>query len=181
MESGSVVVRWTVASLGEVATIDIYRATSEEGPFERVNEHALPVESPGSFEDTTVWPETAFWYEVRLTFLDGEEDVVFGSPMMVTTTGRLALRLGAVRPNPFRDSAFLSFDVPDHTGPVSLVIYDVAGREVTSLVDGPWDRGRHELHWNGRDSAGNAVASGVYFIRLQVDGDSRIEKALVLR
>jgi hypothetical protein len=180
-ETGSVIIRWTVASVGDIANINVYRATSENGPFERVNEGPLPAETPGSFEDTTVWPETTFWYEVRVRFLDGTEDVVAGSPVMVTTAGRLALRLGAVRPNPLRDVSSLSFDVPDHAGSVSLLIYDVAGRRVKSLIDGPWDRGRYELQWDGRDSRGNAVASGVYFIRLAVDGDSRTEKAMVLR
>ena len=180
-EVGSVVVRWTAGSLASVAEINIYRAISAEGPFIRVNEEPLPVESPGSFEDSSVWPETVFWYEVRLLLSDGEEDVLFGSPAMVTTTGRLALKLDTARPNPFHDATALSFDVPDHVGTVRLKVFNINGQEIRRLVDGVWARGRHELTWDGLDSRGNTVAAGIYFVRLEVDGDSRIQKVTVLR
>jgi hypothetical protein len=181
LESGSVVLRWTVGALGSVTEINIYRAISAEGPFLRVNEESLPVESPGSFEDSSVWPETVFWYEVRLLLSGGEEDVLFGSPAMVTTIGRLALRLEMARPNPFHDATSLRFDVPDHTGRVMLGVFSLSGREVRRLVDGTWDRGRHELSWDGRDSRGKTVSSGVYFVRLEVDGERRIQKVMVMR
>ena len=181
LESGSVVLRWTVGALGSVTEINIYRAISAEGPFIRVNEESLPVESPGSFEDSSVWPETVFWYEVRLLLSDGEEDVLFGSPAMVTTIGRLALQLEMARPNPFHDVTSLRFDVPSHAGPVNLSVFSISGREIRRLVDGVWARGRHELTWDGRDSRGNAVSSGVYFVRLEVDGESRIQKVMVMR
>jgi hypothetical protein len=181
MESGSVVVCWTSGALGDAVGINIYRSTSEEGPFVRVNEEPLEVQSSGSFEDASVWPETTFWYEVRVTLDSGEEDVLAGSPVIVTTRGRLALRLGTSRPNPFSDHAVLSFDLPEHTGPVGLSVFNVNGREIRRLVDGVRERGRYEIVWDGRDSSGKAVASGVYFLRLRVDGESRAQKVMVLR
>ena len=94
-----------------------------------------------------------------------------------------ATGVGSVRfsPNPFTDSSRLSFDVPDHMGPVRLVVYNAAGRIVRTLVDGPMERGRHELAWDGIDDAGRRASSGVYFVRLEVDGQSLARKLIMLR
>jgi hypothetical protein len=179
-EAETVILRWTVGSLNEITGFHVYRATAEEGPFTRVNEDVLPPQSPGSYEDATVWPETAFWYEVRAVFGDGSEDVVGGYSAMVTTGGRLALRLYPAYPNPSRGGTMLRFDVPSHAGDVFLDVYSADGRRVRSLVSGPWDRGRHELVWDGQDKSGRTAASGVYFVRLVVDGESEARKVLVL-
>jgi len=180
-DAGAPLVRWTMGSLGGIAGVNIYRATNEEGPFELVNDSPLAAESPGSFEDTTAWPQTTFWYEVRALFTSGEEDVVAGSPARVTTEGRLALALHPLRPNPTSGSTSIRFDIPDHSGPAHLIIYNVRGQVVRTIVDGPVDRGRHEQNWDGADDHGRQVASGVYFARLAVDGRSSDQKVMVLR
>jgi len=180
-ESGTPVVRWTVGSLADIAGFDVYRATDEEGPFIKLNDDPVPAESPGSFEDTTFWPETTFWYEVRALFPDGTEDVVAGSPAEIRTGGRLALTLYPLRPNPTSGLTTVSFDIPDHSGLIDLVIYNVRGQRVCTVVEGTVDRGRHERTWDGNDDHGGPVASGVYFARLLVDGKSSDQKVMVLR
>ena len=180
-DEGAPLIRWTIGALGAVSGINIYRSIDAEGPFELLNETPLDVQSPGSFEDTTAWPQTTFWYEVRALFPDGEEDVIAGSPARVTTEGRLALTLHPLRPNPTSGSTWISFDIPDHSGPAHLVIYNVRGQLVRNVLDGPVERGRHEENWNGTDERGQHVASGVYFARLLVDGRSSDQKVMVLR
>ena len=180
-DAGSPVIRWTMGTLGGIAGIDVYRATNEEGPYELVNDAPLAPESPGSFEDTTAWPQTTFWYEVRALYTGGDEDVVAGSPARVTTEGRLTLVLHPLRPNPTSGSTSISFDIPDHAGPVHLVIYNVRGQVVRTVLDGPVDRGRHERAWDGSDDHGRQVASGVYFARLMVGGKTSDQKVMVLR
>lgn len=180
-DAGTPLVRWTVGSLAGITGFDIYRATDGEGPFIKLNDDPLDVESPGSFEDTTTWPETTFWYEVHALFADGTEDIVYGSPAEIRTGGRLALTLYPLRPNPTSGSTTISFDIPDHRGYVHLVIYNVQGRRVCTVVDGPVDRGRHERSWDGTDDTGSPVASGVYFARLLVDGNADDQKVMVLR
>ncbi|MFH1501883.1 MAG: FlgD immunoglobulin-like domain containing protein [Candidatus Eisenbacteria bacterium] len=180
-DGGAVVLRWTVSSLYDVVGLNVYRATSEEGPFELLNEEPLEPASPGSFEDTGVWPETTFWYELRVVLTDGTEDVVVGSPAMVKTEGKLSLALYPASPNPFGDATSVRFDVPDHVGAVSLVIYNVRGQVVRRLVDEPMDRGRYERAWDGRDDSGAQVAAGVYFSRLIVDDKSERQKMMLLK
>ena len=61
------------------------------------------------------------------------------------------------------------------------IVFDVAGRRVRSLVDGPLPAGRHEVAWDGRDQAGRAVASGTYFSRLCAGGRILTGKMLLAK
>jgi hypothetical protein len=180
-ESGGVTVRWTVGSLAEVTGFNVYRALSEDGPYALLNDEPLPAHSPGAYEDTTVWPETTFWYDVRVVFGDGSEDTLVGSPAFVKTEGRLTLALYPARPNPFRGVTTLRFDVPSHSGDARLALYNVRGQLVRTVSAADLSRGRHAWHWDGTDDSGAAVSSGVYFVRLEVDGLTDIEKILLVR
>lgn len=175
------VLRWTVGSLAEVAGFNVYRATDERGEYARVNPEPIAAQSPGSYEDAGLWPETTFWYEVRALHANGTEEVVAGSPASVTTPGTLVLALYPPRPNPGAGPRTIQFDIPDHVGPVHLALYNVRGQRVRTLVDGSVERGRRESVWDGTNDAGADVATGVYFVRLVVDGRALTEKTLVIR
>ncbi len=53
------------------------------------------------------------------------------------------------------------------SAPISVNVYDLRGRKVTTLANGSFGQGRHEFAWDGKDGRGQSVASGSYFIRLQ--------------
>lgn len=180
-ETGGVNVRWTVGSLAEIIGFNVYRAQAEDGPYTRLNDTMLPAHSPGSYEDTTIWPETTFWYDVGVVLGDQTEDTLTGSPAVVTTEGRLLLRLYPARPNPFRGSTTLRFDVPTHVGDVRLGLYNVRGQLVRTVTGPALTRGRYDWAWDGTDDSGAAVSSGVYFVRLEVDGRTETEKVLLVR
>jgi flagellar hook assembly protein FlgD len=72
-------------------------------------------------------------------------------------------------PNPFNPLTTLRFDVPV-AGGVHFAVYDVAGRLVRVLVAEELPAGSHQAVWDGRDSAGRAMASGSYFARLEAGG-----------
>jgi hypothetical protein len=90
-----------------------------------------------------------------------------------------ALALGAT-PNPFNPSTTLHFALPQASD-VSLVIYDVRGARVATLVRGALPAGAHSVRWTGRTESGTVAASGVYFARLQADGHARNAKLLLLK
>jgi hypothetical protein len=74
--------------------------------------------------------------------------------------------LGAVYPNPTRGAVTIPFTL-GHSGPVTLRVVDVLGREVVRLVDAPLARGVHTVAWDMR-----ALAAGLYFVVLRT-GDAR--------
>jgi hypothetical protein len=73
------------------------------------------------------------------------------------------------QPNPFNSRTTIVFEVPGD-GPVSLQIFDVRGRLVRTLVNGPRTAGRLVVPWDGTDNRNQLVASGVYFYRLRAAG-----------
>jgi hypothetical protein len=84
-------------------------------------------------------------------------------------------------PNPFNPSTVIRYDVPAGGGDVTLVIYDVAGRLVRTLIDGYQVTGRREVTWDGRDRSGSAVSSGVYFYRLVAGDYVQTRKMILLK
>jgi len=64
---------------------------------------------------------------------------------------------------------------------VELSVYDVGGRLVRSLADGPWAAGRHVAAWDGRNEKGRRVAGGVYLMRLEVGGVSATAPVTLIR
>jgi len=84
-------------------------------------------------------------------------------------------------PNPFNPTTTIRFDLATE-GPVSLRIYDVAGRLVRNLLDEHRKAGaRQSMIWDGRDAAGHRLANGVYFYRLEASGESFTRKLVVIK
>ena len=78
-------------------------------------------------------------------------------------------------PNPFNPATVISFNLPT-AGAISLIVYDLQGREVAKLVDGWLSAGEHERIWNGE-----GLRSGVYFGALKTPTESRSKKLLLLK
>ncbi len=99
------------------------------------------------------------------------------SPVLMPTT----FALHPNYPNPFNPTTEIRFDLPD-AGNVSLVVYDVLGRQVADLATGYQEAGYHSAIWNA-----GSVASGVYFARFNVvnaEGKvaySKINKLMLIR
>ncbi len=92
------------------------------------------------------------------------------------------IRLLQNAPNPFgTGGTAIKFSVSDSKSPVSLKVYDLGGRLVSSLVDGLKEPGNHTAHWDGKDLDGREVKSGVYFYRLTAGDCSACRKLTVLR
>jgi len=86
--------------------------------------------------------------------------------------------LGTNAPNPFGSVTRIPFAAPAGTS-VRLSIYDVSGRLVATLVDGPARAGRQDVMWDSRDRGGAPAASGIYFYRFEA-GDRRETRRMVL-
>ncbi len=83
-------------------------------------------------------------------------------------------------PNPFNRSTTISFSLPEKGG-VRLDIYDIAGRLVKNLINERMDAGEHSVVWDGTNSAGLAVSSGVYFYKLYSEGYTETRRMLLLK
>jgi hypothetical protein len=97
---------------------------------------------------------------------------------VVAGGSELVLRQNA--PNPFTGSTEMSFAVP-RTMPVELAIYNVAGSKVVDLLQKPLEAGEYSVVWDGRDSQGFRVASGVYLARLRAGNDVVTREMVLMR
>jgi len=83
-------------------------------------------------------------------------------------------------PNPFNPETDIRFAL-SKPSQVKLSVYNVLGQNVITLHDGLLSAGVHSVQWNGRDSQGNSVASGIYIYRLQADDVTQTRKMVLLR
>jgi len=82
-------------------------------------------------------------------------------------------------PNPFNPSTTLVFSL-SRDAQVRLSVHDLRGRAVRILVDAPRPAGEHRVVWDGRDDHGEAVGTGVYFVRVETrDGVDTRKIALI--
>jgi hypothetical protein len=83
-------------------------------------------------------------------------------------------------PNPFNPITTISFNLKQ-SGLVSLKVYDLIGEEVATLVNGYQESGFRQAIWSGKDGNGNAMPSGIYFYRLEVNGLILTKKMQLLK
>ncbi|MEW5843437.1 MAG: T9SS type A sorting domain-containing protein [Bacteroidota bacterium] len=90
-------------------------------------------------------------------------------------------------PNPFNPSTAIKFSVPsvgaEHVQPlhVSLKVYDLLGREITTLVNEEKAPGNYEVRFNAETRRGESLPSGVYIYRLQAGSYSKTKKMILLK
>ncbi|MEC9106390.1 MAG: T9SS type A sorting domain-containing protein, partial [Candidatus Neomarinimicrobiota bacterium] len=83
-------------------------------------------------------------------------------------------------PNPFNPTTSISYAIPN-AGKVTLVIYDMMGREVRTLVDNNMDAGYQSATWDATNNLGNPVGAGVYIYQIQADGFTQSKKMILLK
>ncbi|MEN8207915.1 MAG: T9SS type A sorting domain-containing protein [Candidatus Fermentibacteria bacterium] len=80
-------------------------------------------------------------------------------------------------PNPFHTETIVSYQLIAESY-VSIKVYDLSGRSITTLVEAEEAAGSRSVAWNGRDRSGRRVPSGTYIIRLQIENDAESIKVL---
>jgi hypothetical protein len=130
-------------------------------------------------------PEAGFFYKVAAVDVHGNEGqrTMLGEGN-VTGAGDSGIPevdfLAQNVPNPFNPATRISFGV-SRKAAVSLAIYDVSGRLVRMLVEGPFEAGSYVRDWDGKDASGREVSSGVYFYRLTVGEETLSKKMQLIR
>jgi hypothetical protein len=136
-----------------------------------------PIPSPNSGLEHRV----NFMNQIMVEFFGKEPDTT-GTGVPDDVVGRSWL--APPSPNPFNPTTMIRFCL-GVGGRTDVRIYDVSGRVVRTLVDAELPAGEHEVVWNGKSDAGSSAASGVYFIRLEICGDSGVfvggRKAVLLQ
>ena len=83
-------------------------------------------------------------------------------------------------PNPFNAATSISFDLPDREN-VSITIYNIQGKYVTTLIDNSLKAGHHKLLWDGKNSNGEIAGTGIYIIKIHSNSHVASVKAILLK
>jgi hypothetical protein len=161
----------------------VYRGTDEgfvPGPG---NMLAAPCDT-AYFDGTWDW-SAGYWYKVAAVDVHGNESAyaVLGPDGVTgeeTPTAPAANYLAQNYPNPFNPVTRIEYGLAA-PAEVRLRIYDAAGRLVRVLVNEVRTAARHVELWDGRDGRGAAVASGIYFYRLDAGAFTETRKIVLLR
>ncbi len=95
----------------------------------------------------------------------------------IQTSTQTALHLS---PNPFYTTADIQYNVI-RAGKVKVDVYNIKGQHIKSILEETKSSGSYQLIWDGKDKAGNKVAPGIYFMRLEADGKALTKKMLKLK
>jgi hypothetical protein len=173
--SGSVELSWRVETDEEIAGYRIYRRTSGESEARLIAGRDIVRPMVSEYADHSVKPGQIYDYWLTVEKADGSE---VRSMERSVELPLASLALYQNNPNPFNPATRILFTVPRPTR-ATLSIFDAAGRHVRTLVDEPVESGINEAIWDGKDTRGHRVGSGVYFYRL-IAGKKMLTKKMVL-
>ena len=154
-ESGKPVGSFTVSENGQFGFMPVYGAESgSQTGLQNGDQFRISVDGQTS--------------EESFTFFGGGTRIEVGS-VTVKSAGSAALptqyNLAQNYPNPFNPQTSISYDLPNDSK-VELVIFNILGEKVATLVDEYQTAGSYNVTWYGTSDGGKTVASGVYFYRL---------------
>lgn len=170
---------WSTAFESGIDGFHVLRSEAEESGYARVSTAILPARGKAveyRFDDEDVRFNQTYYYMLQ-EVEEGRDGQTFG-PYEFVYKARFALEQNA--PNPFNPTTVIRFTVPEASH-VKLVIYDVAGRHVRTLIDEMRTANHYDATWDGKDTHGRAVASGVYFYRMQAGKHQATKKMVMLK
>ena len=138
-----------------------------------------------TFSITNLVPGNTYYFALKTVDAAGNwsaiSNVVLDSANM-TPAGRtpLSLSFSGPWPNPARDAAHWSYVSPV-AGALQIDAFDVTGRHVRTIAQGPAVVGTSEVSWDLRDDDGRAVAKGVYMVRASLGGRTWMNRVVVSR
>jgi hypothetical protein len=160
-------------ALNDTATVSLYKTVTDAFSLHSVRKY-----EPNCDSDVCI----AWW--TADVIAGNFYNYCFGDLQVVAEQGAESHRfinwLGKSYPNPMNPTARIDFSLKE-SGRVTLRVFDVSGRLVTTLVDRVMEAGKHNVVWDGRDGRGRDMASAVYFYRIETDSWKSSRKLLILR
>jgi len=169
--------RWVIFADEPYDGFNIYRRRDGQSQEIRLNPNASIDPSRRSYTDTGVEPGETYYYTVAFVLPGGYEQ---RSSTIEATVGTYSTRLEQNRPNPFNPSTQIVYQLAGNER-VSLVVYDVSGKLVRTLVDQLQPTGTYSVTWDGRDNGGRLSSTGVYFYKLTAGKFTQTRRMVLLK
>jgi|GEM_PF-4964437 len=186
-----VTITWYVESETNHLGYNVYKSDTRDGEYHKINRELVSSELTGtslektySFHDSQAQPGS--YYKVEDISKDGHSSM--HGPVMATVNTRVEENLRAPErfsleqnyPNPFNPTTTIAYTIPKASA-VTIAIYDSRGRMVREMVSGVQPSGYHKVTWDGTNSIGEPVPSGMYLYRMRAGEVSHVEQMTLLR
>lgn len=83
-------------------------------------------------------------------------------------------------PNPFNPTTTISFEIKE-AGNIKVEIFNMKGQKIKTLLDERINSGKHSVIWNGKNNKNKRVSSGMYFYKVSINGNQKINKMIMLK
>jgi hypothetical protein len=190
VSEGKVVLRWATASESQNLGFNVYRSTSPNGPFTKLNPQVIPGlgtsgtgQEYGWVDDSVDASTDTYYYYLKDVSLSGVENL--SSLIKVDVKRQLAgpkePALLQNYPNAFNPETWMPFQLSE-VASVTLNIYDVSGKLVRTLelgqkLPGYYLDKSNAAYWDGRNSNGERMGSGIYFYSLRAGDFTAVRPA----
>jgi Leucine-rich repeat (LRR) protein len=156
-----------------------------------VSDYSELKDNASTFEFTHSYPDTGN-YDIKVIAKNEHGVETNWSVSRTITVGGLPTAVGGEvaqiyeyslcqnYPNPFNNSTVIKYSIKQSTH-VEIIVYDISGRLVKSLISQEQQPGEYNVVWDGTDSNGHKMASGLYFYRLRVDNQIITNKMLLMQ
>jgi hypothetical protein len=173
----SVRLTWTANAESDLWHYAVYRGDSPDFVPSATNRIGQP--TAATWDDDGFEPGVSYYKVSTVDRHGNESGYAMLSPTDFTSVppGQLPriTYLGSPAPNPLQGEAVIEYGLASPAR-VSLAIFDVDGRRIARLVEGPQAAGVRRARWSGRDERGHALAPGIYVVRLTIDNGSYTRK-----
>ncbi len=119
-------------------------------------------------------------YQYRLKQFDYDGSFSYSQAISVVLALPKNYQLLQNYPNPFNAETVIQYQLPT-TGNVELIVYNVAGQKIRTLMNEQQDTGYHQIQWDGKNEEGMQIPSGVYLYQLRIDEFVQTKKMLMLK
>ena len=195
-ESGiKVILKWRTATETNNLGFNIYRSDAKDGKYIKVNARLIAGAGSDatphnySFTDENVVLDNTYYYYIEDIDFSGETN---RSHIIEVTVGKQSIKTHLVPPtfallqnypNPFNPETWIPYKLA-YDSPITISIYNAKGQMIRAISLGTKQAGVYvkkdkAAYWDGRDSLGQKVASGIYYYTLQA-GEFRATRKMVI-
>jgi hypothetical protein len=174
--AGGVELQWAVIDAIDVEGYNVYRSSDGGATYLKISGTGSLPAGISSYFDTSAQPGQEYTYRIGALDLAGE---IFSIPARASARVVTA-RLDQNTPNPFNPVTTITFVLPE-AQVAHVRIYDTQGKLVTTLFSGRGTRGENRLTWDGTNTNGLKVGSGVYFYKLVTEKFTETRKMVLLK
>jgi len=164
--NGKNILEWTTATESNNYGFEIQRSKTKNSNFEKIGfvEGNGTTSKPSHYKFIESDPIAEKCY-YRLKQVDFNGEYSYSEVIEIKINLPNEFEINQNYPNPFNSSTIISYKLPQYSF-VEIKIFDINGRLVNSIIDEFQEAGNKLVNWNGVDSDGTNVPSGMYFYKI---------------